>query len=158
RDEARPGLTAVLLALCASLSWGVADFAAGVSARRIAVPFVVLGSQTVGLVYVALLALVTWQAPPALAQVAWGLVCGRTGVLGLGAFYTGLKVGAMGIVGPISATAALVPFTYGLARGERPSTLQLAGVGLAIVGVLAASVERHPNTRGRIGAGVGFAL
>jgi drug/metabolite transporter (DMT)-like permease len=65
----------------------------------------------------------------------------------------------MGIIGPISACAAIVPLTYGLARGERPSALQLTGVGLAVAGVIAASVERHPETRaGRIGAGVGFAL
>jgi drug/metabolite transporter (DMT)-like permease len=80
-------------------------------------------------------------------------------VVGLAAFDRGLKVGAMGIVGPISACAAVVPLTYGLARGERPSALQLAGVALAVAGVITASVERHPETRaGQIGAGVGFAL
>jgi drug/metabolite transporter (DMT)-like permease len=51
-----------------------------------------------------------------------------------------------------------VPFAYGLARGERPSTLQLAGVGLALVGVVAASVESHPERLARVGAGVGYAL
>jgi len=47
----------------------------------------------------------------------------------------------------------------GLARGERPSTLQSAGIALAIVGVVAASLERTPDRRGRqFGAGVGLAL
>ena len=65
----------------------------------------------------------------------------------------------MGIIGPITATAAIVPVAYGLARGERPSTLQGIGVGLAVVGVIAASLEPLPEGRGRqIGAGVGFAL
>jgi drug/metabolite transporter (DMT)-like permease len=65
----------------------------------------------------------------------------------------------MGIVGPLSATGVMVPLAYGLARGERPSSLQLAGVGLAIVGVIAASLEKQLDARGRrIGAGVGFAL
>ena len=44
----------------------------------------------------------------------------------------------MGIVGPITATAAIVPLAYALARGERPSTMQGIGVGLAVVGVIAA--------------------
>jgi drug/metabolite transporter (DMT)-like permease len=79
--------------------------------------------------------------------------------LGLLAFYRALEIGAMGIVGPLSATGVMVPLAYGLARGERPSTLQLTGVGLAIVGVIAASVERHVDIHGsRIGRGVGFAL
>jgi drug/metabolite transporter (DMT)-like permease len=65
----------------------------------------------------------------------------------------------MGIVGPISTTAALVPFAYGLSRGERPSSLQLGGVALAILGVLGASLEPHPGGRGRkVGTGVGLAL
>jgi drug/metabolite transporter (DMT)-like permease len=68
-------------------------------------------------------------------------------------------MGTMGIVGPITATAAIVPVAYGLGRGERPSTLQGIGVGLAVVGVIAASLE--PGTEGKrrqIGVGVGFAL
>ena len=65
----------------------------------------------------------------------------------------------MGIVGPITATAAIVPVAYGLGQGERPSALQGAGVGLAVVGVIAASLEPLPEGRGRqLGTGVGFAL
>jgi drug/metabolite transporter (DMT)-like permease len=55
--------------------------------------------------------------------------------------------------------AALVPLTYGLVRGERPSTHQAIGVALAIVGVIGASLEPLPEGRGRkIGTGVGLAL
>ena len=61
-------------------------------------------------------------------------------------------MGTMGIVGPITATAAIVPVAYGLGRGERPSTLQGVGVGLAVVGVIAASLEP-----GRKEAGAGSA-
>jgi drug/metabolite transporter (DMT)-like permease len=80
-------------------------------------------------------------------------------VVGLVAFYRGLAVGAMGIVGPISTMAAMVPFAYGLSTGERPSRLQLAGVALAVLGVVGASLEPHPDGRGRkVGTGVGLAL
>jgi drug/metabolite transporter (DMT)-like permease len=152
-------LSAVLLALAASLSWGVADFGAGVASRRLAVPVVLVATQAAGLVFAAVVVLAVGQEAPSARQLAWGGVAGAIGVLGLSAFYSGLKVGAMGIVGPISACAAVVPLTYGLARGERPSALQLAGVGLAVVGVVAASIEHHPETRvRRVGAGVGFAL
>ena len=39
-----------------------------------------------------------------------------------------LDLGAMGVVGPISATGAIVPVAYGLARGERPGVLQAVGI------------------------------
>jgi drug/metabolite transporter (DMT)-like permease len=150
---------AVLLALGASLTWGFADFGAGVGARRLPVFVVATIMQLAGLASVGVVLLVTRDAPPSWRQVAWAVFAGLLGVIGLSAFYRGLAVGAMGIVGPISTTAAIVPFAYGLARGERPSPLQLAGVTLAVLGVLGASLEPRPEGRGRqVGTGVGLAL
>ena len=152
-------MTGILLALAASLSWGVADFGAGVGSRRLSVPLVIVASQTAGLVFVMLVLAIFRPSVPSVGQLAWGGLAGAVGVVGLLAFYRALAIGAMGIVGPISATGVVVPLTYGLARGERPSTLQLIGVGLAVVGVIAASIEKVVETHGsRIGAGVGFAL
>jgi drug/metabolite transporter (DMT)-like permease len=152
-------LSGILLALAASLSWGFADFGAGVAARRVTVSLVIVGSQAAGLVFVALVLALVRPDLPALVHVGDAALAGAFGALGLFAFYRGLAVGAMSIVGPISATGAIVPLTYGLARGERPSTLQLVGVALAVVGVIAAAVEAHGATdRSRIGAGVGLAL
>lgn len=152
-------MTAVLLALAASLSWGVADFGAGISSRRLSIPLVIATTQAVGLVFIAIVVLIFRPPLPSVAQFAWGALAGTIGIFGLTAFYRALEIGAMGIVGPLSATAAVVPLAYGLARGERPSTVQLIGVGLAVVGVIAASVERHVDVHGsRIGAGVGYAL
>ena len=150
-------MTGILLALAASLSWGVADFGAGVGSRRLPVPLVIAASQAAGLVFIALVVAIFRPGLPTGAQLAWGALAGAIGVFGLVAFYRALSIGAMGIVGPLSATGAVVPLAYGLARGERPSTVQLAGVGLAVVGVIAASVERHVDAHGRrIGAGVGL--
>lgn len=56
--------------------------------------------------------------------------------------------GMIGLASPISATGVLVPVVYGLARGESPSLLQLAGVVLAIGGVLLA-VQRSQLRRER---------
>ena len=152
-------MTAVLLALGASLTWGFADFGAGVGSRRLPVFVVATIMQVAGLVAVGIVLLVARHDPPTWTQVAWAVFAGLLGVVGLSSFYRGLAVGAMGIVGPISTTAALVPLAYGLARGERPSALQLGGVALAVLGVLGASLEPHPERRGRrVGAGVGLAL
>jgi drug/metabolite transporter (DMT)-like permease len=65
----------------------------------------------------------------------------------------------MGIVGPISATGAVVPVAYGLARGEHPSVLQGVGIVVAVGGVIAASLEPVPEGAGRkLATGVGLSL
>jgi len=152
-------LIPVLFALCASLAWGVADFGAGFSTRRLPVFVVTLVMQIVGLAMSAIVLAFVHESPPSWRQAGWAVVAAVTGLVGLSAFYRGLAVGTMGIVGPISTTAAIVPFAYGIARGERPSTPQLAGVALAVLGVVGASLEPIPEGRGRkIGAGVGLAL
>jgi drug/metabolite transporter (DMT)-like permease len=152
-------LSAVLLALAASITWGFADFGAGLGSRRVSVPLVIVASQIAGLAFVGLLLAALRPGVPSAAQLGWGALAGAIGLAGLASFYRGLAVGAMGIVGPLAATAAVVPLAYGLARGERPSSLQLAGVTLAFVGVVAASLERAQHLEGkRMSAGVGFAL
>jgi drug/metabolite transporter (DMT)-like permease len=63
------------------------------------------------------------------------------GVTGLLAFYRGLAIGNMGVVAPISATAAVVPVVVGVATGDRPGGVQAIGIGLALIGVVLASRE-----------------
>ena len=149
----------VLLALAASLAWGFADFGAGVGARRLPVLVVATIGQSAGLLLAGAVVLATSDSTPTRAQFAWAAFAGLIGVVGIGAFYRALAIGTMGIVGPITATAAVVPLAYALARGERPSTMQGVGVGLAVVGVIAASLEHVPERAARrFGVGVGLAL
>ena len=107
-DETRQRLTGVLLALAASLSWGIADFGAGVASRRLSIPLVIAATQTAGLVFIACVVAIFHPSLPSGAQFAWGALAGAVGIFGLAAFYRGLAVGAMGIVGPLSATAAIL--------------------------------------------------
>ncbi|HEY8315490.1 MAG TPA: DMT family transporter [Gaiellaceae bacterium] len=152
-------MTAVLLALGASFAWGFADFGAGAAARRLPVFVVAAVSQSAGLLFVGAIVLATSASVPSRTQLAWAAFAGVVGLVGLSFFYRALAVGTMGVIGPITATAAIVPIAYGLGQGERPSALQGAGVGLAVVGVIAASLEPLPEGRGRqLGTGVGFAL
>ena len=50
----------------------------------------------------------------------------------------------MSVVAPISATGAAVPVLVGLAEGERPGALQIAGMAAALAGVILASRECEP--------------
>jgi len=152
-------LIAVALALGASIAWGFADFGAGWSARRLPVFVVAATMQAAGLVVAGLVVLLSGNGTPTWREAAWAGFAGAVGLVGLAAFYRGLAIGTMGIVGPISTTAAIVPLAYGLARGERPAVHQAVGVALAFLGVVGASLEPLPEGRGRrVGAGVGLAL
>jgi drug/metabolite transporter (DMT)-like permease len=155
-------MTAVALALASSLSWGVADFMGGLQARRRPLLAVLVVTQAAGLTAVLVAAAVRAEGPPeAGAWIAWAAGSTLFGISGLAAFYRGLAIGAMGVVAPISAAAAIVPLTVGLATGDRPSPIQAAGVAVAIAGVvLAAREERAPGAKARAGvaAGAGLAI
>ena len=77
--------------------------------------------------------------------------------MGIGTLYRGMAIGAMGIVAPISAVAAVIPFTVGIASGERPSALQVLGILLALAGRRVASREPAHKGGGRAD-GIGLAL
>ena len=134
-------MAAVLLALAASASWGVSDFLGGLKTRAAPVLTVLSVSQPAGLVLLG------------------AVLAGIGGAVGIGALYQGLAVGSMGIVAPITSTSPLIPLTVGLARGERPSAIQLVGIGVAIVGVAFAGWEPGaPGARRRLSTGAGLAL
>jgi drug/metabolite transporter (DMT)-like permease len=148
---------AVSLALCASLSWGTGDFLGGRASRRLHVLTVLATSQLAGLAAVVVWALLSGDALPPATDLALAAGAGLGGAVGLAALYRGMAVGAMGIVAPISALSPLVPLTVGLATGEQPSPLQLAGIVVALGGVLL--VSREPSGSGSWrAAGTGLAL
>ena len=127
---------AALLALLSSLLWGTADFLGGTAARRLPTTTVVLASQAVALVLLVPLA-VALQAPLGAVLVP-GVLAGLVGPLALLAFYRALAVGTMGVVAPVASLGVAVPVVAGLVAGEQPSGGQLAGIGVAVVGVVLA--------------------
>jgi drug/metabolite transporter (DMT)-like permease len=142
-------MLAAVLALSSSLLWGSADFAGGLLTRRRAVLAVLLVSQA-GAVAVALALLAAaGGAGPRAAGVAWGVGSGVLGVVALAAFYRGLAIGTMSIVAPVSATGAVVPVLVGVLRGERPGAVQLAGIALALLGIVLAARAPEDAPAGR---------
>src|SRR5215210_5800300 len=125
-------MTAILLALGASLSYVVGDFLGGVTSRSTHVLRVLAVSQPAGaalvVVWVVLADDPFLGAGATLAAIGAGL----GGVAGLAALYRGMAIGAMGVVAPISSMAAAIPFAVGIARGERPSPLQFLGAVVAL--------------------------
>jgi drug/metabolite transporter (DMT)-like permease len=148
---------AIALGLAASLSWGVADFFGGIQSRRMPVVAVVLGSQLAGLVLVAAVVAARGEGMPGGDFVVYAALSSVGGIVGLTAFYKALSIGAMGVVAPLSSTAAVIPLVVGLATGDRPSALQGIGVAVAIAGVLLASREAGEHG-GSVSKGAGLAL
>jgi drug/metabolite transporter (DMT)-like permease len=153
-------LAAIALALVASLSWGCADFIAGLKSRALSVLAVITISQIAGLTLVAAAVAIRAEGPPGGGFVLFAALSAFAGLSGLAAFYRGLAVGAMAVVAPISGLAAAIPVVFGLIRGEHPSALQAAGMALAIAGVVLASREQAPEQAGgtRTASGVWLAI
>jgi drug/metabolite transporter (DMT)-like permease len=147
----------VILGLAAALLYGGSDFAGGFASRKLgALPVNVVGSSVAAaLAWVALL--VIGGPGPTAHAVAWGLASGLGGGVGTTMLYRGLARGQMSVVGPVSAVAAAgVPVAVGIALGERPTVLALAGVLVALPAIVlvAASGSASGLASGMFGAGL----
>jgi drug/metabolite transporter (DMT)-like permease len=153
-------MVAALLALAAAVGWGSADFLGGLKSKTLPLTAVIIVSQGAALLVVVAAVAGTGEGPPAGRYVLYGVLAGLAGTAGILALYRGLAVGAMGIVAPITATGAAIPVAVGVARGERPGWVQAAGLVLACIGVVLASLEpgARSGVRAPIAAGVGLAL
>jgi drug/metabolite transporter (DMT)-like permease len=148
---------ALLLALGASLAWGVADFVGPWQARTLGALRVMLWAQLGGMIAMGIVVAVRHHPPQSWA-VLLAIPAALSGTLGLYAYYRGMATGAMAVVAPIAGASAIVPVAFGIATGDRPSTVQVAGIACALVGVFLASQEQQEGGERRIAAGVGLAL
>jgi uncharacterized membrane protein len=143
----------ILLALVAAVMYGSSDFGGGLASRR-------LGSLRVSVVGSAVATVLAWATlilaggpGPSLRAVAWGLAAGLAGGAGTLVLYRGLARGQMSVVGPLSAVgAAVVPVAAGVALGERPSLLSVAGVLVALPAIVL--VAASGSVRGKLGTGL----
>jgi drug/metabolite transporter (DMT)-like permease len=143
----------ILFGLAAALLYGGSDFGGGLASRR-------FGSLRVSIVGSATATVLAWAAlivvggpGPSVRAVAWGLASGLAGGAGTLVLYRGLARGQMSVVGPLSAVgAAVVPVAAGVALGERPSLLAIAGVLVALPAIVL--VAASGSVRGKLGAGL----
>jgi drug/metabolite transporter (DMT)-like permease len=132
---------AVVLALASSLSYAAGDVLAGSQTRRTSLWTVIIFSQLAGLSLMALVVLVRGHALPEEVLLP-SLAAGLLSVVAIAASFQALAIGVMSIIGPIFTLGAAVPVIVGLASGERPSAWQLAGIAIALGGVILASREK----------------
>jgi drug/metabolite transporter (DMT)-like permease len=149
-------LTPLLLALGASLAWGVGDFFGPLVSRTLGVVPVLMWAQVGGVAAIALAVALRGERPAGWA-VLYAVGAAFGGMLGLFAYYRGMVAGAMSVVAPVAGVSAVIPVVFGVATGDDPSAAQVVGVAAALAGVGLASIEHHDGRR-RVAAGVGLAL
>ncbi|TMC63234.1 MAG: DMT family transporter [Chloroflexota bacterium] len=151
-------LTAVLLALAASLSWGVGDFVGGFKTRRLGTLAVLFISQPPTLLLIAAVVIIRGVPLVPGPWIAAGVVAGLAGLVGLSAVYRGMAIGVVGVVSTIAATGPVIPILVGLVLGERPSVLQFVGILVTLAGIGLLAFDRRPQSGGKLVPGVGLAL
>jgi len=142
----------ILLGLSAAICWGLADFIARYSSRRIGAYRTLFYMQVAGLVFASV-----WSAAAdpgggmeAMARGArehWGLAAflGASSGLSMLAFYGGLERGTLSIVAPIASSYPALTVLLAYGSGERLTPTRVAGVALTLAGVVLASM---PETSG----------
>ena len=157
----------ILLALGSSLLWGVADFLGGKTSRTQLTALVVLISQLAGLVSVSIVALAAGSFSASPGYLPWAVGAGLAGASAVLLFYQGLAIGTMGVVAPIAAVGVVIPVVIGIFGGAVPSAVCIAGIVLAIAGVVVAArpaesgarTDRHVRSvLYAVGAAAGFGL
>jgi drug/metabolite transporter (DMT)-like permease len=148
-------MKSIVLALGASLTWGVSDFFGPLKGRTLGALRVLTYVQLGGLFVIAVIVAIRGKGPEDAAALL-AIPAAFSGTVGLYAYYRGMAVGAISIVAPIAGISAIVPVTVGIASGDHASWWQWAGMVAALGGVFLAS--REPGPTRRVAAGVGLAL
>ena len=135
-------MLAVVLALASAIGYGSSDFAAGLASRSAPVIQITLLASVVSGVIVAAALPFAASPGPSAAALAWGFAAGLGGTLGAFALYLGFRHAAFSVAGPLSAVASAgFSVLAGLLYGERPTTLALTGIVLALPAIVGVSVS-----------------
>ncbi len=154
------------LAALASLLWGCSDFFGGLASKSWVVQRVGVAMQAISLAIIATLLLI-FPADPRPSDLGWGLVAGAVSAVGIVLLYRSLAIGPMHVVAPTTAVVgAASNVVIGVIGGERPSTVTMVGVCLALVAVglvgsSSSAIDRSGGSPRRVllmAAGAGLAL
>lgn len=129
-------MLSIIFGLLSALSWGAGDFTGGLAARKVGAVRAVFYASVVGLIVIAVSALVTGEAFPALRVWGFAMMAGVFGSLGLILLYAAMANGTMSIAAPVSALlAAALPVLVGALTEGLPEPLTLIGFGFALFAV-----------------------
>ncbi len=152
-----PGVAVVVLGLASAISWGSGDFGGGTLSRRAPLFGVVGVTQATGILVALALAALVGEPLPTVADVAWAVVVGIAGVVGITSLYHGLAVGRMGVVAPTTGlVGAVIPVLFGFLVQGVPPPATIVGIAGALAAVVL--VTRSPGMAADRPSGVEWAL
>jgi drug/metabolite transporter (DMT)-like permease len=161
----------ILLGLAAALAWGVADFMARFSTRRIGTYRTLLYMQLVGFLALSVLLTAThgWGGITETSRPAWAwvILAGLLSTASTIALYRSFEIGILAVVAPIAASYPALTVILSLASGEVLRPARAFGIGAALVGVVlaatsfapvAANATSPPHHKGHLTRGVPWAV
>lgn len=158
---------AILWALGAATTYGIADYLGGRATRQSPAPAVTFAGQSVALLLLCGLVYTSGTSVMGRTDFLWSAGAGFGGALALVTFYRAMAVGPMTVVAPITAVVNIaMPVIVGIAQGERPSAISYVGIGLApiavaLIGDVLSSTQTQVQSRAiwlSLIAGSGFGL
>lgn len=141
----------MVLAVVASVAYGLSDVLSGSAVRRYSTASVALWSQVTALVPLGVAALVLRPAPTWPA-IGLGVAAGALASVALLLFYTALQRGRTAVVAPVAGAGVAIPVVAGLLGGEPLGWPAVVGVAVVVAGVLVVAATGDgdgPDTSGR---------
>ena len=162
----------IILGLAGAVCWGVADFLARFSSRRVGAYRTLLFMQAFG--FVGLSVYLKWTHGFAQSTAhgwqpwAFGAIAGLLNMVASLALYYSFQIGAMSVVAPVSSSYPALTVMLALLSGEHIQALRGVGLAVTLIGVVLASTSfaadnahtaadgNHP--RARLAKGVVWAI
>jgi drug/metabolite transporter (DMT)-like permease len=150
-------LLGVLFALISAFVWGSGDFSGGLATRRSSQFHVLALAALSGILMLLIFALLWGETLPSSTSAFWAGMAGLSGAIGITALYRGLSLGNAAVVAPTAAVvSAALPVLFSALTEGLPRPAQLAGFGLAILGIWLVSTSSNGVGASRQGIGLAF--
>ena len=141
----------IILGISAAFGWGVADFSARFSTRRIGAFRTLIVMQFFG--FTALSAFLwltggfTRSFAPGWTPWLFAAIAGLINTISGLALYRSFEVGAISIAGPVSSSYPALTVALAVASGERIHALRGAGLALTFIGMILAALTFAPDEK-----------
>jgi drug/metabolite transporter (DMT)-like permease len=139
----------IILGLTAAICWGVSDFCARFSSRRIGAYRTLMLMQPFGAVAITIY-FVASGAWPHFAAAGWrpwlfAAIGGLLNTAGSLCLFHAFEIGTMSVAAPVSSAYPALTVTLSLLSGERIGATRAAGLAVIFVGVMLAAMSFAPK-------------
>ena len=139
-------MTAALFGLLSALSWGIGDFAGGLSSRKVGAYHTLMYGETIGLIFAFMLLPFLNEPFPDSHTIKWSIAAGLTGTIGLLAFFEAMRLGQISIIAPLAALiGAIIPVIAGSFIEGLPQPIIFLAFALAFLAVVLISLEKDED-------------